>query len=401
MTDTLTPAPSGAPVIGDGTTGRSRAGSRWRRARWPLAIVGLVLLVGLLAALPAPRTSTVVLAPDNPSANGARAVAEVLREQGVDITYVRTSVAALEAAGAGSTLLVTSDATLTDEQAAQIAESEADLVLVDPIWILPLVTSSADTSPQHTSSQPRAAECPDPDALAAGTIDVGGTGFVALDGAATVCFPATDGGMGPLGAGAYLVVEGERRVTALSDGSLLANATITAEGNAALALRALGRHDHLVWYVPSLTDTGEAAGPPLRDLLPPWAGVLGLQLLLVAAVAAAWRARRLGRVVVEPLPVTVRSGEATRGRGRLYRRSRSHGHAAAALRAGVATRTAAQLGLPRSAPAPAVIDALARATGRTAEEVAALLYGPPPTDDTGLAQLARTLDELESEVHRS
>ena len=35
------------------------------------------------------------------------------------------------------------------------------------------------------------------------------------------------------------------------------------------------------------------------------------------------------------------------------------------------------------------------------EEVAGLLYGPPPKDDAGLAQLARRLDELESEVHRS
>ncbi|WP_234346478.1 DUF4350 domain-containing protein [Cellulomonas timonensis] len=396
MTDTI--APATAPVVGDGTTGRSRARSRWRRARWPLAIVCLVLLVGLLAALPAPRTSTVALAPDNPSANGSRALAEVLREQGVDITYVRASAAALEAAGPGTTLLVTSDATLTDDQAAQIAASEADLVLIDPVWILSLVTSSADTTAEFAPPQVRTAECADPDALAAGTVDVSGRGFVALDDAATTCFPVPGG---ESAAGAYLVVEGERRVTALADGSLLANDTITAEGNAALALRTLGRHDHLVWYVPSLADTGEAAGPPLRDMLPPWAGPLGLQLLLVAAVAAVWRARRLGRVVVEPLPVTVRSGEATRGRGRLYRRSRSYGHAAAALRAGVATRTAAQLGLPRSAPAPVVIDALARATGRAAEDVAGLLYGPPPTDDTGLALLARTLDELESEVHRT
>ena len=35
------------------------------------------------------------------------------------------------------------------------------------------------------------------------------------------------------------------------------------------------------------------------------------------------------------------------------------------------------------------------------EQIEALLYGPPPTDDNGLAQLARDLDHLESEVHRS
>ncbi|RYV49504.1 DUF4350 domain-containing protein, partial [Pengzhenrongella frigida] len=85
----------------------------------------------------------------------------------------------------------------------------------------------------------------------------------------------------------------------------------------------------------------------------------------------------------------------------LYRRSRSYGHAAAALRAGAASRSAARVGLPRSAGAPAVIEALARATAWSTEDVAALLYGPPPTDDSGLERLARRLDKLESEVHRS
>ncbi|NUU16831.1 DUF4350 domain-containing protein, partial [Cellulomonas humilata] len=79
----------------------------------------------------------------------------------------------------------------------------------------------------------------------------------------------------------------------------------------------------------------------------------------------------------------------------------SYGHAAAALRAGAASRSAARLGLPRSAPAPVVVDAVARATTRPAQAVEALLYGPPPTDDRGLAQLARDLDHLESEVHRT
>ncbi len=129
--------------------------------------------------------------------------------------------------------------------------------------------------------------------------------------------------------------------------------------------------------------------------------ILALQLLLVAVVAALWRGRRLGRLVTEQLPVVVRAGETTRGRGRLYRRARSYGHAAAALRAGTAARSAARLGLPRSAPAPAVIDAVARAASRAPQDVEALLYGPPPTDDRGLARLARDLDHLESEVHRT
>jgi hypothetical protein len=129
--------------------------------------------------------------------------------------------------------------------------------------------------------------------------------------------------------------------------------------------------------------------------------VIGLQLLVVVLALALWRGRRLGRVVVERLPVTVRAAETARGRARLYRVSRSHGHAAAALRAGAASRCAQRLGLPRSAGATDVIDAVSRASGRTTDEVADLLYGPPPTTDAGLETLVRRLDQLESEVHRT
>lgn len=99
--------------------------------------------------------------------------------------------------------------------------------------------------------------------------------------------------------------------------------------------------------------------------------------------------------------MTVPSSETALGRGRLYRRARAWGHAAAALRAGTAHRMAVRLGVPRSAGAPTLVDAVTRATHRPAEQVAGLLYGPPPADDADLARLAIELDQLESEVHRA
>lgn len=401
MSASLAPSPSTERlVVGDGTTGGSRALGRWRRWRWPMALAALIALVAIGAALPEPRTSAVALAPDNPSDRGARALAQLLERQGVDVSYVRASTEATKAAVAGTTLLVTGSFLLDDAQVKALVRTRADLVLLDPDpALLAAVTDAAGVadvgaSPTATS---RPARCADPDAVAAGSIRAAGAGYLARTSAATVCFPAADPTVGT-----YLVIDGPRRVVALGDPSVLTNAELAREGNAALALRMLGRHERLIWYVPSSSDFGEpASGPSLRDLLPPWAGAVGLQLLLVAAAAGVWRGRRLGRLVTEPLPVTVRAAETTRGRGRLYRRSRSYGHAAAALRAGVATRSAARVGLPRSAGAPAVIDALARASGWRTDDVAALLYGPPPTDDPGLEQLARRLDDLESEVHRS
>lgn len=387
-------------VVGDGTTTRSRSTRRWRRFRGPLAVVGGLLVVGLLAALPEPRTSTVPLAPDNPAAGGARAAAQILGRQGVDVRFVRTTADAVAAAEAGTTLLVVRDSLLTEDQVDALAGTPADLVLIAPGWSLPSFTDQVvSTGWVSGAPVPRDAACGDPDAQVAGSVTVAG-GFAATGPDAVVCFPEPGGSTGT---GAYAVVDGPRRVTALADPTPMTNEALAEEGNAALVLRMLGRHETLVWYVPSLSDTGitQESGPGLGDLVPPVVPVLALQLLLVALVTALWRGRRLGRVVSEPLPVVVRSAETTRGRGRLYRRGRSRGHAAAALRAGTATRAARRLGLPRSAPAPAVIDALALATGRERAAVEALLYGPPPTDDAALTRLARDLDDLESEVHRS
>jgi hypothetical protein len=391
-------------VLGDGTTAAGRARGRWRRYRW-VAAVAAVLGIGVLAAvLPAPVRSTTPLAPDNPHEGGARAVAEVLGEQGVTVRYVRSTAEAVAAAEAGSTLLVTSDWLLSDEQTDAVAGTEADLVLLDPSTLLPRTVPGLDTA-WSAGGTPTTlvAGCTDPDAAAAGTVTAAGAGVVPTGAEApagtALCFPLP--GTEPQ---AYLYSASEvdgRRVTVIGDPGLLTNARVAADGNAALVLRALGRNADLVWYVPSATDlgTGEAAGPGLTDLLPPAARLVLVQALVVLVALVVWRARRLGRVVTEPLPVVVRAAETTRGRGRLYRAARSHGHAGAALRAGAADRLARRLGLPRSADAPAVIAAVARAARRDETEVRDLLYGPPPTSDAGLETLARRLDQLESEVH--
>ena len=119
-----------------------------------------------------------------------------------------------------------------------------------------------------------------------------------------------------------------------------------------------------------------------------------LQLALAVLVLALWRARRLGRVVPEPLPVVVRAAEAVEGRGRLYRAAGARDTAAEALRAGARARLAARLGLPRDAGREGLVLALAARTGRPPQELDALLYGPAPHDDAALVRLADALDGL-------
>lgn len=391
-------------VLGDGSTTASRAGARWRRWNWLLVVAVVAALAGLAALLPEPRTSGTVLAPDNPGDDGTMAVAEVLADQGVDVEYVRTTAEAVAAAHAGSTLLVTSDALLGTGQIAAVVDSPADLVLLDaPVLAAAATEGRLGFGYADTATDPRrvTAQCAAPDARASFAVRAGGAATTWVTGGGSgvaLCFPAENDGY------AWGTVETDgRRVDVFGDALMFSNARVAEEGNAALALRSLGRHEQLVWYVPSLSDDGALAsdqpGGGLADLLPPQALWLGALALLVLLAAAIWRGRRLGPVVSERLPVVVRAAETTRGRARLYRRGRSFGHAAAALRAGAADRCARRLGLPGSAPPEQLVQALARATGRDEQAIGGLLYGPSPTDDAGLRTLARQLDEIESEVH--
>jgi hypothetical protein len=385
-------------VLGDGTTARTRAAGRWRRWRPVLVVLAVLLAGALLAILPAPRTSTTPLAPDNPGANGARALAQILGRHGVSVTYVRTLRDA-ERTAPGGTLLVIDDYALTSDDAQRLAAVDADLVLVAATGYLDQLAPGVGLAYGGGSAPTaRPAACSDADAAAAGTVSAAGALTAQAPGVVT-CFPQEGGGA--QGGGAYAVTTNAagHRIAVLADATPLTNGALATEGNAALAIRMLGRHDRLTWFLPTL-GASDSGGTSVGSLVPPWLPVLGLQALVVAFVVALWRGRRLGPVVAERLPVVVPAAETTRGRGRLYRRARSHGHAAAALRAGAATRMAARLGLPVSAGAHATIEAIARASGTAPDEVARLLYGPPPHDDRDLATLADELDILESEVNR-
>ena len=127
----------------------------------------------------------------------------------------------------------------------------------------------------------------------------------------------------------------------------------------------------------------------------PWAGA---QLVVALLVAVIWRARRLGRLVPEPLPVVVRSVETTLGRARLYRRARARGRAAQVLRAAAVGRVAQRCNMSRTTDPLEVAAVAAARTRRPTVEITQLLVGPDPADDTALVSLARSLDALETEV---
>lgn len=136
---------------------------------------------------------------------------------------------------------------------------------------------------------------------------------------------------------------GDGDTVVLGAPDILYNDTLDEQGNASLALQLLGSRPHLVWYLPSLSDpsaTGPDEEKDFLDLLP--SGWLWgtLQLFFAAALAALWRARRLGPLVPEKLPVAIRASETVEGRARLYRKANARDRAATALRSTTRTRLA-------------------------------------------------------------
>jgi hypothetical protein len=180
------------------------------------------------------------------------------------------------------------------------------------------------------------------------------------------------------------------------------NDKLADDGNAALALRLLGKHPTIVWYLPDTADPAAASDQQTSfwQVIPAGWRWGTLMAAVSALLLAAWQARRLGPVVVENLPVVVRAAETVEGRARLYERGKVQGRAAEALREAARNRLATRLGLPRTAAAGDVAAAVAARGGRPAVEVVGLLAGRAPSDDRQLVWLAGALDELEAEVGR-
>lgn len=135
---------------------------------------------------------------------------------------------------------------------------------------------------------------------------------------------------------------GDGDTVVLGAPDILYNSRLDEHGNASLALQLLGSRPHLVWYLPSLSDASatDAGDQSFFDLLP--SGWLWgtLQLFIAAGLAALWRARRLGPLVPERLPVAIRASETVEGRARLYRKANARDRAATALRSTTRTRLA-------------------------------------------------------------
>lgn len=402
-------APAQAHAGGNGPAdppGAAASGLSPLRARlraWRLWIVlSLVLLGGVVLSLvTTSNADRTPLSASNASPGGAQAVVRVLQEQGVDVVQAADYEAALrlldENAGA-ALLFFDPNEYLSGSQLGELETAARQRILVEPTFAqlqsLAPDISQAGLVPQEDvdAGSVAGARCADPAAEAAGSVSAGG---LAYRGPVT-CFPVSSGS-GP--AAGLFAASADSSAAVLGYSGLLANGTIGENGNAALALWSLGSAETLVWYLPVPADipAGEAPANPF-SLLPDWVDPLLVWILVVAALAAFWRGRRLGPLAMEPMPVVVRAAETADGRARLYQDSRALDRAAANLRAGTMVRLASRLRLGPGSTAAAVTAAAARSTGRAEADVDALLNRHVPVNDSELVTWSRELLHLEEEI---
>ncbi|HEY5986108.1 MAG TPA: DUF4350 domain-containing protein, partial [Streptosporangiaceae bacterium] len=188
-----------------------------------------------------------------------------------------------------------------------------------------------------------------------------------------------------------------RTITVLGTGLPLTNDRLDRDGNAALAMNLLNT-SRVVWLVPENVAPAGGGSRSLESLYPRGAQLVAIEIGLAVLLTALWRMRRFGPLVPEPLPVVVRASETVEGHGRLYQSRHARDRAAAALRAATLTRIVLRLGLPQGVPPDVTCQELASRTGRSPDEIRALLYGPVPPDDAALVTLATNLDTLEGQV---
>lgn len=368
-------------------TARERA-SAARPAIMVLAFV-IVSFVGI-AFLPQAGFNNAPVGIRNPGGDGARALAQVLEHHGITVSEVSATQAA--SVDENTTLVVVFPSRMS-AQLAQEVETRESVVYVgleeeyggEPPYLAGLhATRSWDTG-QRT--QPG---CASEAAQHASELFSSAYSVSASSSTWHLCF-TTDG---QNYAYAERVEDGRFRAV-IPDSVRVRNRAITEGGNAALAINAIGRTNKVAWFVAShgVSVSSEQVTPTDSPFLAP----AFLMVLGSALLAAAARGTRLGPLTPEQLPIEVPAAETLIGKARLMRAMRSYGHAARELRSASASRIASSLGVTYTADRETLAREIEQ-RGLPPSRYKQLLWGPPPTDEAALVQLANDLYALEKEI---
>lgn len=349
----------------------------------------IAVLAALSAYLTAPRTGGRMDA-ESTSADGAHALVTILRDHGVHVTVAQT-VADVERAAGPHTLLLAAQTHYTrgNELLRRLASVPGDRLLVEPTARVRdvLAPGIRITGADSLTAEPN---CDLHAADRVGTADLGASDAYAPTGstALTRCY-----------GGALVQYQNDgRTITVVGSADFMTNGALLKQGNAALAMNLAGAQPNLIWYAPQRAEGEASAGSSIGELIPHSVKWIVWQLCVAVVLIAIWQGRRLGPLVAERLPVVVRASETVEGRARLYRSRRARPQAAQSLRAATLHRLIPRLGLGANASDAVVVATIAQRSMRDGSHVHQVLFGPAPTSDDELLQLAHDLDDIERQV---
>jgi hypothetical protein len=437
-------------------TRRSQAGVHASpRAAAPLLTRALTLGAALaLVAAAALAGAPSAMADGNPNVDVATladptlddAMINILINQGINYEPITDPQSAANGGGPDTTLVIDNDEVLDPTDLSRLQNQQFGRIVIlstDPQTLSALVPLTGLTTSQEDAPADITPDCttPNPTATSAGAIESPGPTntytYLDQDTASQSCYPVQ---------GSPSLVEipagpANPDIILLGSDTFFEDQYLADDGNADLAMRIFGAHTNLVWLATSFTNDsalncpgnsnqcagnegsggnggngggttttvspgpGNSASPPtLSQLLPKWIWWVLAQIALAVLLVAYWRARRHGRIVAEPLPVTVRAAETVEGHARLYRRAGAYGHSAQLLRRAAAGRLAPIFGLPQAraeSNPELLVQPIAARLGVDPGLVGELLAGPAPTSEPELVLLADHLDLLEQEVRSS
>ena len=323
--------------------------------------LGLVLLLAVLLIGSGSERNDRPLDPTSAGPRGAKGVVVLLDELGADVDLGGRDIHDRDA-----TALVLQDR-LDDEGHVELLDWVEDggvLVVADPF------------SPLHGNE----GYCPDAVA-GVGRLSLG-SGPGSHPTAGDDCF-----------AGFVAAVDrGEGTIVSLDQPTVFVNALLGEDDNAVLAAALLApTGDEAVVFVAGTIGSGQES---LWDLLGPRAAQAIVQLAIAFVLYALWRARRLGRAVVEPQPVTIAGSELVAAVGRLLDSRRRPDEIAATIRADLLRSLELRLGVPAGGPVETVAEAVAARTGLDVAEVAGALARRSVLDERDLLEVVDDLDRI-------
>lgn len=420
---------------------------RWLRLVLPIASALLVIAVtGMFRAIEEPdRTDPAYLSPAADEPTSAGDLASRLRARGIALSReTRTSDALLRAHRGDTTLVIPTPGLVQWRYLEMIAllPETTRVILVEPSELdlrngrVPLSLDDVAWATMAPAPTPTGLACVIPGAEGANRAAVTRSRY------------SGPGALSCYDQGLTRVSVGHTEVVVVGSADLFRNDRIGEHDNATLAVGLLATRPTVIWLdlhetepaplvnedanpngtpvPPSLNPGNEPDGnpqpgnepqgrgtpppgvaapqsggseePSLWDVFPTalWAILVGVLLMLL--LLALWRARRLGRPVHEPLPVSVRGAETLLGRARLYQRATATGTSLETLRQALRPRIAEGLGLHPATDPETLTEAVLERLGGNPDKVAAAISGAWPTTEKEMLRLARVLTRIHEAV---